>query len=312
MSKIFISYRRSDTQDMTNRIYDKLRAVFGAEAIFKDVDSIHGGVDFRTAIAQALNQCRVMIVVIGATWLNATDRTGRPRLQDPGDFVRLEVEGALSRRQIHVFPLLVKGATMPGESQLPPSLAQLAYQNARQVDSDLDFHHDMERVIRELAQLIPLQTPMQPPAPRRDWPPVAAPPALPGNMVGRVFSSGIIGVIGGGAAVVIYAFVIYALAVSNTTSVIVLLPVMALLVVCIGWITGKIVVQRGMAVVSALAFVVVFLPLIDVLNTHSLETEVLFGGAAGITIPTLVLALIGCWLATRKHPYYRRNSKQDV
>lgn len=159
MSKIFISYRRSDSQDMTNRIYDRLRAVFGAEHIFKDVDSLRGGVDFRTAIGQALDQSEVLLVVIGPTWVQATDQIGVLRLNDPRDFVRQEIEGALSRGTVCILPVLVNGAKMPGEAQLPSSLAQLAYQHARPVDSGINFHHDMERVIKDISAFVPPQPP---------------------------------------------------------------------------------------------------------------------------------------------------------
>ncbi len=160
MSKIFISYRRSDSQDITDRIYGELRAAFGEKHIFRDIDSIRGAVDFRTALTNALQHCVMALIIIGPTWAKVTDERGQPRLFDPKDFVRQEVELALSRRgMVQVFPLLVRGAAMPSAEQLPSSLAQLAYQNARLVRPDPDFRHDMERVIKDIIPFVPLADP---------------------------------------------------------------------------------------------------------------------------------------------------------
>lgn len=155
MSKIFLSYRRADSLEVTARIYDELCPVFGRDTIFRDMDTIGIG-DFRRAITQALNQSRVALVIIGQKWLNIRDdQTGRLRLFDPGDYVRQEVEVALAQPNTKVVPLLVQGATMPAEKQLPPTLANLAFQNAFQVDSNRNFHHDMAWLIKYMEPLVP-------------------------------------------------------------------------------------------------------------------------------------------------------------
>ena len=86
MSKIFISYRREDSADVTGRIYDHLCRTFRSEDIFTDVDSIPLGIDFRTFITERVQSCDVAIVIIGKDWLAATNSKGNRRLDDPDDF----------------------------------------------------------------------------------------------------------------------------------------------------------------------------------------------------------------------------------
>jgi tetratricopeptide (TPR) repeat protein len=159
-AKIFISYRRADSADITGRVYDSLAQHFGKAAIFKDVDNIPFGADFPRHLETILAQCVVELVLIGPRWLEISDAKGR-RLDDPEDFVRLEVERGLSR-DILVIPLLVTGATMPSADQLPPGLAELVRRNAVPVRSDPDFHKDMGRLIRQLEGYVP---PMKKPPP---------------------------------------------------------------------------------------------------------------------------------------------------
>jgi hypothetical protein len=147
---IFISYRRADSADVAGRIYDRLVMHFGELAIFKDVDSIPLGIDFKEHLEKAVGECKIFLVVIGDEWLGATESGRKTRLQDPADFVRIEVEAALSRKDILVVPLLVRGASMPAEKKLPPSLQKLIYRNAMQIRPDPDFHRDMDRLIEAI------------------------------------------------------------------------------------------------------------------------------------------------------------------
>lgn len=144
---IFISYRRQDSSDVTGRIYDRLVQQFGREAIFKDVDSIPPGADFRGVLDKAVGQCNLLLAVIGGQWLSAQNESGARRLDDPRDFVRIEIESAM-QRDIPVIPLLVQGAGMPGENDLPQSLQALVYRNAIPIRPDPDFHHDIDRLIK--------------------------------------------------------------------------------------------------------------------------------------------------------------------
>lgn len=148
-SKIFISYRRSDSADISGRIYDRLIPKFGREAVFKDVDSIPLGLDFKEYLDKQVGECNVLLAVIGDRWLEAKDASGKSRLDDPSDFVRIEIESALARG-IPVIPLLVREAKMPREDQLPPGLQKLVYRNGIPIRPDPDFHRDMDRLISAL------------------------------------------------------------------------------------------------------------------------------------------------------------------
>src|SRR5262249_51959035 len=88
---IFISYRRQDSGDVTGRIYDRLVQQFGREAIFKDVDSIPLGVDFRGVLDKAVGKCNLLLAVIGRQWIGSQNESGARRLDDPRDFVRIEI-----------------------------------------------------------------------------------------------------------------------------------------------------------------------------------------------------------------------------
>ena len=148
IEKIFLSYRRDDSADATGRIYDRLVQRFGKEQIFKDVDSIPLGVDFREHLGDVVGRCHLVLVVIGDRWIDA-GTAGARRLDDAADFVRIEIESALERK-IPVVPVLVRGATIPADSALPQSLRALSYRNGMSVRPDPDFHRDMDRLIAGL------------------------------------------------------------------------------------------------------------------------------------------------------------------
>lgn len=151
--RIFICYRRSDSADITGRIYDRLVDELGRGPIFKDVDSIPLGVDFKEHLDRKVRECSVLLAIMGDHWTEAQDETGKKRLEDPADFVRIEIESALESR-IPVIPLLVRGAQMPDEEDLPSSLRKLVYMNGVPIRPDPDFHHDMDRLISGLKKYI--------------------------------------------------------------------------------------------------------------------------------------------------------------
>lgn len=155
MPRIFISYRRADSQTTTERIYDRLTKTYNSRDVFKDIDNILAGQDFRVVLQKATNECDVMLVIIGKKWLSITDSKGQRRLDDPEDFVRLEVEAGLSRDNVLVIPVLVDEASPPNTSALPPSLAQLAYRNAISVRKAPDFHKDVDRLISQIRRQTP-------------------------------------------------------------------------------------------------------------------------------------------------------------
>jgi formylglycine-generating enzyme len=147
MTSVFVSYRRDDSRHQAGRLYDRLVAHFGAEQVFKDVDSIPLGLDFREVLTERVAGCDVFIAVIGDAWLSIAGKSGKRRLDDPGDFVRIEIEAALSR-QIPVIPVLVGDSPVPPAEELPESLRGLSFRNGLPVRPDPDFHKDVDRLIR--------------------------------------------------------------------------------------------------------------------------------------------------------------------
>jgi TonB family protein len=150
-ANIFINYRREDSSGHTGRLFDALSGHF-AGRLFMDVDTLEPGVDFVEAIEQAVGSCEVLIVVIGREWLTFKDAAGQRRLDDPADFVRLEVETALERK-IRVIPVLVQGAQMPRAEELPPSLTRLARRNAIEI-SDARWAYDVDRLARTIQKIL--------------------------------------------------------------------------------------------------------------------------------------------------------------
>ena len=100
---MFLSYRRDDSADVVGRIYDRLVQQFGDSNVFKDVDSIRLGVDFREHLQTAVGECEVLIAVIGPAWTDVVDHRGARRLDDDRDYVRIEIEAAFNRK-IPVIP----------------------------------------------------------------------------------------------------------------------------------------------------------------------------------------------------------------
>jgi hypothetical protein len=152
MPGIFICYRREDASPYAGRIYDHLSARFGAQRVFMDIDTIRPGDDFVQVISEKVAACDALIAVIGKRWLTSADARGRRRLEDPNDYVRIEIASALSRN-VRVIPALVDGAQMPPATELPPDLAPLARRNAVEITNTL-FRQNVERLIQVLEQTI--------------------------------------------------------------------------------------------------------------------------------------------------------------
>jgi TRAP-type mannitol/chloroaromatic compound transport system substrate-binding protein len=148
MPKIIVSYRRSDTQAIAGRIYDRLSAHYGDESVFMDIDKIPVGTDFRQYIRNELRQANVMLAIIGPRWLGPRD-DGRNRISERADPVRVEIETALEGG-LPIVPVLVDGAHMPAEEELPDTLKDFAFINAAVVDIGRDFRQHMDRLIRAM------------------------------------------------------------------------------------------------------------------------------------------------------------------
>jgi TIR domain len=149
---IAISYRREDSLPIAGRLYDRLEQRFGQKNVFMDFDSIRPGFDFRDQIKETIERSKVVIAVIGRDWLGQkTD--GTRRIDDPTDFVRLEVAHAL-HRGIPVIPVLVDNTTMPKAESLPADIQDLAFRHALPLDGGLDFRQHAERLNTAIAAAI--------------------------------------------------------------------------------------------------------------------------------------------------------------
>jgi TIR domain len=146
--RIFISYRREETAYPAGWLFDRLAQHFGAAQIFKDVDSIKLGDDFVQVITRAVGACDVLLALIGDQWLTITNDRGRPRLDDPDDFVRLEIKAALERN-VRIIPILVDGAKMPRADELPAGLVGLERRQALEL-SPSRFEYDTSRLLKVL------------------------------------------------------------------------------------------------------------------------------------------------------------------
>lgn len=148
---VFLSYRRSDASGHAGRISDDLERHFNRALVFRDVESIKVGSDFVAALEKAIAAAQVAIVLIGGNWLQAEAAGGGRRLDDPEDHVRREVEMALQDADLTVVPVLVEGARMPDDHELPESLRKLARLQAIELSEDRwDF--DVTRLARVLEQ----------------------------------------------------------------------------------------------------------------------------------------------------------------
>jgi formylglycine-generating enzyme required for sulfatase activity len=153
MISVFVSYRRDDSRHQAGRLYDHLVEQFGKENVFKDVSSIPLGLDFREVLTERVADCDVFLAVIGDEWLSIAGKSGIRRLDDPGDFVRIELEAALSRK-IPVIPVLVGNSSVPQAEELPESLRGLSFRQGLLVRPDPDFHNDMDRLIRGIEDVV--------------------------------------------------------------------------------------------------------------------------------------------------------------
>jgi hypothetical protein len=189
MSGIFISYRREDTSYIAGRLHDRLAAHFGADQIFRDVDTMKPGVDFVERIDEAVGSCDALVAIIGDDWLTLKNPEGRRRIDSPKDWVRLELAAAL-KRNILIVPVLVENAKMPAEAELPSPLRRLARHNALEL-TDFRWDYEVQKLIEVLEDVTkPAAKQARPPLrdtqPSRAWgaaapqPPPEAPPAQDG------------------------------------------------------------------------------------------------------------------------------------
>jgi hypothetical protein len=145
---VFISYRRADTSADAGRLYDALRRRYGRDSVFMDVDSIRPGQDWVDAVEDAVGRCDALLALIGSEWSDVRDESGKRRLEDEFDRVRLEIEAALKSGKA-VIPVLFEDAHMPAASELPESLRPLVRRNATRI-SHASFENDLRGLLRAL------------------------------------------------------------------------------------------------------------------------------------------------------------------
>mgnify|MGYP001210285325 CR=1 FL=1 len=149
MTKVFISYRREDSQWPADRLYSALKSSLPKKDIFLDVEDIPLGVDFKAHIDRQVAQCDLLLALIGRSWLSVRDpETGARRIDNPDDFVRLEVAFAL-RRGIRVVPVLIDGAPIPAAQELPADIRELASRNGVELRRS-SFQDDARRLVAGL------------------------------------------------------------------------------------------------------------------------------------------------------------------
>jgi len=153
MGGIFISYRRDDSGPYAGRLRDTLSQHFGAEQVFRDIDSVDPGERFPRLIEQEVGSCDALLALIGPEWLAITDDAGRRRLDDPDDFVRLEIATALGRSDVLVIPVLVGATSMPAAADLPKPLAALVECNAVRI-TDENWDAQVARLTGALEKVV--------------------------------------------------------------------------------------------------------------------------------------------------------------
>ena len=151
---IFVCYRRSDSADAVDRIYEVLEKDFSRRGLFRDIDSVPVGIDFRSHIIRVLESCSVVLVIIGPGWLDARTQDGHRRLEDPLDHVRVEIETALRVEGLRIIPVLVRDASVPKSDQLPDSIQALVGRSSLSIRPNPDFRGDMSRLVRDLREAI--------------------------------------------------------------------------------------------------------------------------------------------------------------
>ena len=150
MSRVFISYRRSDSADWAARIYKHLGYRYGNDLIFQDVEDIEPGNNWLEKIKEELEACQVFLIIIGPRWLEDAD--GIRRLDNPKDILRLEIEQALNHDKI-LIPVLVGEMKMPESEDLPESLNPMHYKQAVSIQND-QWNDNVELFIEQLREII--------------------------------------------------------------------------------------------------------------------------------------------------------------
>jgi hypothetical protein len=145
--KIFINYRRDDAAATAGRLHDYLSKLLGGN-VFMDVDNVPAGEDFVDCLNAQVARSNIFLSIIGPNWLEAKSATGTRRLDDPLDYVRVEIAAALSGN-IRVIPVVVDGAKLPKAADLPENLRPLVRRNAVELRNSR-FGRDVDALVEDL------------------------------------------------------------------------------------------------------------------------------------------------------------------
>jgi len=148
MPRIFITYRRDESTGYAGRIHERLANLYGTASVFMDVDDIDPGTDFVDAIENRISSCEVLLVLVGKRWLTMQDSNGRRRIDDPNDLVRIEVANSLAANK-RIIPVLLDGASMPAEKNLPDSLKALSEHQAIEL-SEKRWEYDFGKLVEAI------------------------------------------------------------------------------------------------------------------------------------------------------------------
>jgi len=202
MAGIFLSYRRDDSGGHAGRLADDFKREFSGDQVWRDIEAIEAGADFVDAIGKAVSSCSVLLALIGPRWLEAKNPAGNRRLDDPRDFVRIEIATALERGVL-VIPVLVGDAEMPAEAALPEPLRPLARRQAHEL-SDKRWDYDVGQLFATLEKLPGLSRRRAPPPQSTATQAAQAaqgtkPHAMPGwarGMIGVIAAVAVLAIIG--------------------------------------------------------------------------------------------------------------------
>lgn len=160
--KFFISYRRMDSSNIAKQIYKILTKNFGRENVFWDIESISPGADFVNVLRNKLSDSDIVLVLINQNWLHIKDAIGNRRIDDPDDFVRIEIEHAILN-QLHVIPILINDTKMPNPDELPSErLKQFTRCNAFRIHEGDKFDTDIAKLIEKLPETVSIiEKPLQ-------------------------------------------------------------------------------------------------------------------------------------------------------
>lgn len=171
---IAISYRREDSLPIAGRLYDRLQSEFGKGNVLMDFDSIPYGVDFREQIRKIIEDSKVVLALIGPAWLGDRGTAGR-RIDDPADFVRLEIRYALEKG-IPIIPILLNDTFMPSPETLPPEIGSLAYLNGLTLSTGIDFHHHADQLTVAIRRFVKIRDESEPTSPPKASSPTSLSP----------------------------------------------------------------------------------------------------------------------------------------